>query len=59
MNIRGFIVERSLTNVASVGKLSLLIETSLIIREFTRERSPIDVTNVERPSGRLPKSFYI
>ena len=55
MNISDFIVERNPTNVMSVGKLLLLIEILLIIREFTLEKNPINVMSVEKPSGRLLK----
>lgn len=59
MNTRDFIVERSLIDVVSVGKLLLLIETLSIIRGFTLERSLINVTNVGKPSGRHLKLFCI
>jgi len=39
-------LQRKLFLVSSVGKLLLERNPSLIIREFTRERDPINVVNV-------------
>lgn len=47
MNIREFILGRLLTIITNVGNLLVEVDALLNITEFTLERDPTNVVNVE------------